>query len=54
MGALLRTPTEEDRREEESFSARIMARVLEWEKTWEGTNGSPSANSTCPSDEAKS
>lgn len=54
MGALLRTPTEEDKREEERFSARILARVLEWEKAWEETNGFPSANSTCSSDEAKS
>ena len=54
MGALLRTLTEEDRREEESFSARIMARVLEWEKAWEESNASLSADSTCPSDEAKS
>lgn len=54
MEALLRTPTEEGKREEETFSARIMARVLEWEKAWAESNASLSADSTCPSDEAKS
>jgi hypothetical protein len=54
MGALLRTSTEEDKCEGEKFNARVLACLLEWERAWEETNGSPSANSTGPSDEAKS